>query len=125
MPGDWTCKECGANCFASRDTCFRCNAERPAGAGGGGTVWQGLDGTDDFEASAEADEAAFRQAFGPRPNSGIDFSRYADIPVEVELPPSYAPTGGGAAALPEAMQPVEEFAELHCGAVLSRAPRPS
>eukprot|EP00967_Tisochrysis_lutea_P063246 scaffold81500_cov24-Tisochrysis_lutea.AAC.2 len=36
-PGDWTCPECSANVFASRDKCFRCSTARPgsdAGAGG-------------------------------------------------------------------------------------------
>mmetsp|Transcript_17621 Transcript_17621/g.28515 ORF Transcript_17621/g.28515 Transcript_17621/m.28515 type:complete len:386 (+) Transcript_17621:214-1371(+) len=27
-PGDWKCS-CGANCFASRDRCFKCNAPKP------------------------------------------------------------------------------------------------
>ena len=31
--GDWMCPDCGAHCFASRATCFRCSAERPASAG--------------------------------------------------------------------------------------------
>ena len=32
--GDWTCAECGASpVFASRTTCFKCGAARPAGAG--------------------------------------------------------------------------------------------
>ncbi|KAJ1485337.1 hypothetical protein T484DRAFT_1620517 [Baffinella frigidus] len=30
--GDWTCPECGGNCFASRMECFRCKAPRPTGA---------------------------------------------------------------------------------------------
>lgn len=28
-PGDWTCPECSANVFASRDKCFRCSTARP------------------------------------------------------------------------------------------------
>ena len=35
-PGDWTCAVCGANVFASKYNCFRCQAPKPAGAGGGG-----------------------------------------------------------------------------------------
>eukprot|EP00756_Hemistasia_phaeocysticola_P020465 Hpha_TRINITY_DN15719_c2_g1::TRINITY_DN15719_c2_g1_i10::g.36814::m.36814 len=35
-PGDWTCSACGANCFASRQTCFKCNAPKEGGGGGGG-----------------------------------------------------------------------------------------
>lgn len=27
-PGDWTCMACHSHCFASRDTCFRCGADR-------------------------------------------------------------------------------------------------
>lgn len=34
--GDWTCTGCGANVFASKDTCFKCGAEKPRGGGGGG-----------------------------------------------------------------------------------------
>ncbi len=50
-PGDWTCPECDAYpCFGRANSCFRCNAPRPArggadatrssaaGAGGGGTA---------------------------------------------------------------------------------------
>ena len=28
-PGDWTCPSCGANCFASKSNCFRCNTPKP------------------------------------------------------------------------------------------------
>lgn len=149
MPGDWRCRQCGAHCFASRDTCFRCNAERPGSEAS--TKWQGIDGTEDFEANRESDEAAFREQFGcvgfprialppsshvrpsshvpprtwlpraashvpprrPKPDLGIDFSKYAEIPVEVELPRSMD-------ELPAAMQPVEQFADLDCGKVLQR-----
>ena len=31
--GDWLCPDCGAHCFASRSSCFRCSADRPASAG--------------------------------------------------------------------------------------------
>ena len=34
-PGDWTCPSCNANVFASKMECFRCQAPKPAGAGGG------------------------------------------------------------------------------------------
>ena len=61
MQGDWTCQECGANCFASRDTCFRCGADNPKTKQ---TPWQGLNGDDDFDARVADDEAAFRQEFG-------------------------------------------------------------
>lgn len=29
--GDWDCPSCGANCFASRDSCFKCGTEKSAG----------------------------------------------------------------------------------------------
>jgi hypothetical protein len=32
-PGDWTCPQCDCNCFASKSSCFKCGADRPAGAG--------------------------------------------------------------------------------------------
>ena len=32
-PGDWTCPSCGANVFASKSNCFRCQTPRPEGAG--------------------------------------------------------------------------------------------
>ena len=35
-PGDWLCDSCGANNFARRLECFRCNAPKPRGGGGGG-----------------------------------------------------------------------------------------
>ena len=31
-PGDWTCLACGANCFASRTTCFKCGTPKGAAA---------------------------------------------------------------------------------------------
>ena len=49
----------------------------------------------------------------PKPESGIDFSKYSEIPVEVELP-------RGMDVLAAEMQPVENFADLQCGAVLGR-----
>ena len=30
-PGDWECPSCGASCFASRGSCFRCGEPRPGG----------------------------------------------------------------------------------------------
>ena len=30
-PGDWTCPNCEANVFASKNTCFRCNTPKPRG----------------------------------------------------------------------------------------------
>jgi hypothetical protein len=39
QPGDWTCPGCSANVFASKSSCYKCNAPKPAGAGmmaGGG-----------------------------------------------------------------------------------------
>jgi len=35
-PGDWNCTDCGAEVFASRDTCFKCGSAKPGGGGGGG-----------------------------------------------------------------------------------------
>ena len=35
-PGDWTCPSCGANVFASKTNCFKCNAPKPGGMGGAG-----------------------------------------------------------------------------------------
>jgi len=33
-PGDWTCPECGANVFAMKSSCFRCNTPKPNYGGG-------------------------------------------------------------------------------------------
>eukprot|EP00932_Pfiesteria_piscicida_P012693 SRR837773.24100.p2 GENE.SRR837773.24100~~SRR837773.24100.p2 ORF type:complete len:144 (-),score=43.53 SRR837773.24100:65-496(-) len=33
-PGDWTCPDCGANVFASKDSCFKCGARKSGGGGG-------------------------------------------------------------------------------------------
>mmetsp|Transcript_36544 Transcript_36544/g.92613 ORF Transcript_36544/g.92613 Transcript_36544/m.92613 type:complete len:247 (+) Transcript_36544:78-818(+) len=33
-PGDWTCPECGANVFAMKSACFRCNTPKPNYGGG-------------------------------------------------------------------------------------------
>mmetsp|Transcript_104124 Transcript_104124/g.335631 ORF Transcript_104124/g.335631 Transcript_104124/m.335631 type:complete len:166 (+) Transcript_104124:93-590(+) len=35
-PGDWECKGCGANVFASKDSCFKCGERKSGGGGGGG-----------------------------------------------------------------------------------------
>ncbi len=35
-PGDWTCPNCGNNCFAFRTACNRCQTPKPGGGGGGG-----------------------------------------------------------------------------------------
>lgn len=35
-PGDWRCGSCGANVFASKDSCFKCGARKTMGSGGGG-----------------------------------------------------------------------------------------
>eukprot|EP00930_Biecheleria_cincta_P051141 TRINITY_DN362_c1_g1_i1.p1 TRINITY_DN362_c1_g1~~TRINITY_DN362_c1_g1_i1.p1 ORF type:complete len:302 (+),score=54.01 TRINITY_DN362_c1_g1_i1:102-1007(+) len=46
-PGDWTCPKCGANVFAGKPTCYRCNGPKPEegegeGEGGcGGGAYQG------------------------------------------------------------------------------------
>jgi hypothetical protein len=81
--------------------------------GGGGNQWFGVDGGDDFEANLEGDEQAYRREFGEPASSGIDFGKYADIPVELELPQ-------GVPALPEAAYPVKQFADLNCGRLLLR-----
>ena len=31
-PGDWTCPGCGANVFASKMSCFKCQMPKPEGA---------------------------------------------------------------------------------------------
>ena len=138
-PGDWTCPTCGANVFASKTRCFKCQTLNPdpearaaaatrsaargtppwhpdaprRGAGGDMWEWQGLDGCEDFEASLADDEAAFRAKFGPAHSSGIDFASYAEIPVETELPRSMPQLS------PETL-PVEHFDGLDCGRVLRR-----
>ena len=47
-PGDWDCPACGAQCFGSKNFCYRCNAPKPEGldggmggelVGGGGQEW--------------------------------------------------------------------------------------
>ena len=83
------------------------------GGFGGGEKWIGVDGGDQFDANLPNDEQAFRREFGEPHSSGIDFAKYADIPVEVELPPSLT-------ELPEQQQPVKLFPELNVGKVLSR-----
>ena len=44
-PGDWTCNGCGANVFASKTACFRCQAPKPGfeNMGGGGKGGAGGD----------------------------------------------------------------------------------
>ena len=32
-PGDWACPNCSVNNFASRTACFKCETEKPEGAG--------------------------------------------------------------------------------------------
>jgi len=52
-PGDWTCPNCGANCYASKEICYRCRTAKPAdaynaapagGGGGGGFGGSGMSG---------------------------------------------------------------------------------
>jgi len=31
--GDWECPKCGADCFASKDKCYKCDEPKPEGAG--------------------------------------------------------------------------------------------
>lgn len=81
--------------------------------GGGGGKWLGIDGGEDFDANLPNDEAAFRREFGEPASSGIDFNKYADIPVEVELPTNMS-------ELPVEMAPCKEFAALNIGKVLGR-----
>ena len=140
--GDWTCPvpSCGANVFGSKSHCYKCGAPNPdpvarrsagrgRGRGGRGTPpwhpdsrqrnygrgfrWQGLDGAEDFEDNLADDEAAFRRQFGPALSSGIDFAKYADIPVEIELPRAID-------ALTDETAPVSAFEDLACGKVLRR-----
>merc|ERR1719199_276962 len=66
-----------------------------------------------YRANMDQDEAAFRQQFGAPHSSGIDFGKYADIPVEVELPRDMD-------QLPPEMAPVQDFIGLKCGRVLGR-----
>merc|ERR1719326_2115221 len=80
---------------------------------GGGSQWFGVDGGENFEDNLPNDEQAYRREFGEPASSGIDFGKYADIPVEVELP-------RGMDELPEPVLPVKDFAGLNCGRVLSR-----
>ena len=42
-PGNWTCPGCGVNCFASKDTCFKCGGSKPDGGGGGWDNWDKKD----------------------------------------------------------------------------------
>ena len=35
-PGDWTCPRCGANVFASKMNCYKCNEPKPRDGGGRG-----------------------------------------------------------------------------------------
>ena len=83
------------------------------GGRGGGSQWFGVDGGSDFESNLEGDEQAYRREFGEPASSGIDFGKYADIPVELELPQ-------GMEALPESAYPCKEFPELRCGRLLLR-----
>ena len=135
-PGDWTCPACNANVFASKSRCFKCGAPNPdpearrrasqnrgrgpppwhpdAAGRGWKWKWQGLEGDDDFEDNLADDEQGFRAEFGEAMSSGIDFAKYADIPVKVDLPPSLSPEAA------EAASPVTQFSGLECGRLLLR-----
>lgn len=30
-PGDWTCPQCGAHCFGSKESCYKCGTPKPGG----------------------------------------------------------------------------------------------
>ena len=136
-PGDWTCPACSANVFASKSRCFKCGAPNPdpearrraaqnRGSRGpppwhpdsaGRTKswkWQGLEGGDDFDDNLPDDEQSFRAQFGEAMSSGIDFAKYADIPVKIDLPPSLSPEAA------EAASAVTQFSGLKCGRLLLR-----
>lgn len=78
-PGDWTC-ECGVNNFASRDECFKCQEKKPEGAGN-------ANGDPKFNSDAAKEfyipeEVASEELFGTGISSGINFSKFNDIPVK-------------------------------------------
>ena len=42
--GDWTCPNCGASVFASKDRCFACQRAKPAGGDAAGGMMGGMMG---------------------------------------------------------------------------------
>ena len=72
-----------------------------------------MDLTDLPQSMLPDDEAAYRREFGEPASSGIDFGKYADIPVEMELPRNMS-------ELPAEMASCKTFLELKCGRVLGR-----
>lgn len=75
FPGDWTC-ECGVSNFASRNECFKCQAAKPEGAGGG-----------EFNSATNKEfyiptETEVDDLFSAGISTGINFAKFNDIPVK-------------------------------------------
>ncbi|BDA42771.1 probable zinc finger Ran-binding domain-containing protein 2 at C-terminar half [Coccomyxa sp. Obi] len=70
-PGDWLCPECNAQNFARRTECFRCDAQRPEGAGGPPPRAGGRFGGDRYggDCAVRRDQQAFgeRRGFESKP----------------------------------------------------------
>ena len=82
-PGDWTCPSCGANVFASKNSCYRCQTPKPDGGAGAGP------------------EQGGQQPYGQQPyGGGQDYQPYGGQPAYDNQQPyggqSYGqPQGGG------------------------------
>jgi len=82
--------------------------------GGGrssGGRWMGLNGPENFESTIAGSRTAFEREFGVQKSSGIEFSQYSNVEVEV------SDTARDAPPLPAA---AESFKALQVGAVLER-----
>ncbi len=73
--------------------------------------WMGLNGPENFESTIAGSKTAFEREFGVQKSSGIEFSKYADIEVEV------TDTARDAPPLPQAGT---SFASFGMGKVLER-----
>lgn len=94
--GDWICGSCSNNNFAKRTECNRCKEPRAGGSGGGGG---GRDYVSDPSGFLDNEEGAAppdkpketyvpedvpdEELFAFQINSGINFDKYAAIPVNV------------------------------------------
>ncbi|XP_055295049.1 ATP-dependent RNA helicase vasa isoform X2 [Sitodiplosis mosellana] len=76
-PGDWTCA-CGVSNYASRNECFKCQEPKPEGAGGDAKF--NSEAPKEFYIPTEIQED---DLFTAGISTGINFTKYKDIPVKV------------------------------------------
>lgn len=71
--------ECGVSNFASRNECFKCQKEKPEGAGGGDDKFNDKTNKEFYIPTEVEVDDLFKAGI----SSGINFAKFNDIPVNV------------------------------------------